>query len=404
MELHPALKEGLELAGSHLTGAVRRAFMALVVEAMGLGGQRFAHDELGWDRDAIRQGASELRNGGADIDFRRFNGPKPRIDLQLPELRKHLREIVEPHVHADPKLTSDRIYVRLSVAGIVGALVEHKGYSQLELPSDESLRKMLNDMDYCLRKVRKSLPLKKVPQADQIFETVADLNRQADACEKDEILRLSLDTKARLKVGAFSRGGYTRGKHNALDHDFAPDAVLVPMGIFLPKYGELHIDMIRDRAPADAWVDSLESFWEREGHRFPSTGQLLLNLDNGPENSSNRTQFMGRLVQFVDNTGLLVTLAYYPPYQSKYNAIERCWGILEKHWSGELLDSIKAVMGFASSMTYNGVRAAVRLVEKAYAKGVSLCGSEMKRVNARIQRATEIPKYLVTISPTLRTS
>lgn len=107
-------------------------------------------------------------------------------------------------------------------------------------------------------------------------------------------------------------------------------------------------------------------------------------------------------MEFVDGTGLLVTLAYYPPYQSKYNAIERCWGIVEKHWSGELLDSIEAVIGFASSMTYNGVRAAVRLVDKAYAKGVSLCASEMKRVNARIQRATQIPKYLVTISRTPR--
>jgi len=402
MELHPAMKAGLELAAQHLTGAARRSFMALVVEAMGRGGQRFAHDELGWDRDAIRQGASEIRSGVPEMDFRRFNGPKPRIDVELPELRKDLREIVEPNAHADPKLTSERIYCRSSVAGIVGALVEHKGYTHLELPSDESVRKILNDMGYCLRKVRKSVPLKKVPLADVVFDTVADLNQQADSCENDETLRLSLDTKARVKVGAYSRGGYTRGKHNALDHDFAPDAVVVPMGIFLPKYGELHIDLIHDRAPADAWVDSLDKFWQQQGHRFPSTRQLLLNLDNGPENSSNRTQFMGRLVQFVDSTQLLVTLAYYPPYQSKYNPIERCWGVLEKHWSGELLDSIKAVIGFASSMTYNGVRAAVQLVEKAYAKGVSLCASEMKRVNARIQRAAQIPKYLVTISPTLR--
>src|SRR5262245_2149031 len=33
-------------------------------------------------------------------------------------------------------------------------------------------------------------------------------------------------------------------------------------------------------------------------------------------------------------TGLTVRLAYYPPYHSKYNPIERCWGILENHWNG----------------------------------------------------------------------
>jgi hypothetical protein len=402
MELSARLAAALVFAASQLSGSVRRAFMAMTVEALGPGGQRLAQRELGWDRDTIRKGAAELRSGDPGIDWRRFNGPEPSIVVRLPDLRKDLREVVEPHAHADPKLTSDRVYCRLSVAGIVGALIEHKGYSSIDLPCDEAIRKMLDGMDYCMRKVRKSKPSKKVPEADLIFETVSDLNRQADACDNDETLRLSLDTKARVKVGEFSRGGYSRAPRSALDHDFEPDAILVPMGIFVPKYDELHIDLYPDRAPADAWVDSLEGFWQREGHRFPATRQLLLNLDNGPENSSHRTQFMARLVQFVENTGLLLTLAYYPPYQSKYNGVERCWGVLENHWAGELLDSVEAVVGFASTMTYNGVRAAVRLVEKAYEKGVKLSRSAMAQVNGRMQRATGIPKYLVTIGPAVQ--
>ena len=38
---------------------------------------------------------------------------------------------------------------------------------------------------------------------------------------------------------------------------------------------------------------------------------------------------------------------YYPPYHSKYNPIERCWGVLEVYWNGELLDSEAAVLGYA---------------------------------------------------------
>jgi hypothetical protein len=402
MELLAVFATTLMFAANRLSGADRRAFMGGIVGALGVGGQRLVHRVLGWDRDTIRKGASELRSGKADVDFRRHNGPSPSIDRRLPDLRKHIREVAEPHLHADPKLTSDRIYCRLSVAGIVKALIEHKGYSSTELPCNEAIRKMVDEMGYTLRKVRKSKPLKKVPEADQIFETVSDLNRQADACSNDEILRASQDAKARLKVGRFSRGGYSRVRRDALDHDFAADAMLVPMGIFLPKYDELHIDLYRDRAPADAWVDSLEAFWQREGHRFPATRALLLNLDNGPENSSHRTQFMARLVEFSKTTGLILMLAYYPPYQSKYNSVERCWGILENHWSGELLDSVDAVVGFASTMTYNGVQATVRLVEDVYNKGVSLTRSAMAEVNTHIQRAVGIPKYLVTISPTPR--
>ena len=45
---------------------------------------------------------------------------------------------------------------------------------------------------------------------------------------------------------------------------------------------------------------------------------------------------------------------YYPPYHSEYNPIERCWGMREVYWNGELLDSEEAVLGFAANMTYAG--------------------------------------------------
>jgi len=71
---------------------------------------------------------------------------------------------------------------------------------------------------------------------------------------------------------------------------------------------------------------------------YPSVRRLLIDLDNGPEVGSSRTQFMKRLVRFADRHHLTVELAYYPPYHSKYNPIERCWGILENHWDGGATD------------------------------------------------------------------
>ncbi len=46
-------------------------------------------------------------------------------------------------------------------------------------------------------------------------------------------MRISLDTKAKVKVGDFSRGGESRADETvkALDHDMSPDAVLVPFGL-----------------------------------------------------------------------------------------------------------------------------------------------------------------------------
>ena len=59
--------------------------------------------------------------------------------------------------------------------------------------------------------------------------------------------------------------------------------------------------------------------------------------DNGPENHSRRTQFMYRMTQFTDQKQLTIRLAYYPPYHSKYNFIERVWSALEQHWNGSLV-------------------------------------------------------------------
>ena len=53
---------------------------------------------------------------------------------------------------------------------------------------------------------------------------------------------------------------------------------------------------------------------------------------------------MQRLVEFAQRSHLMIRLVYYPPYHSKYNPIERGFGILEQHWNGALLDSLEAVM------------------------------------------------------------
>ena len=47
---------------------------------------------------------------------------------------------------------------------------------------------------------------------------------------------------------------------------------------------------------------------------------------------------MQRLTELTDTYHLTVQLVYYPPYHSKYNPIERVWGVLEQHWNGSLLD------------------------------------------------------------------
>jgi hypothetical protein len=220
-----------------------------------------------------------------------------------------------------------------------------------------------------------------------------------EAATNEKVLRLSLDAKASVAIGPFSRKGRSRGVIKALDHDFRPEENLTPFGIFLPEHDELYLYFASSRITSDFIVDCLDDLWSTIRQRFPEITTLLINQDNGPENHSRRTQFMQRITQFADRFQIQIDLAYYPPYHSKYNPIERVWGVLEQHWNGSLLDSLDTVLRFASTMTWKGQSPVIKPIDKFYPTGVRLTQKEMAVLEKRLDRLPSLPKWFVHISP-----
>ena len=210
-------------------------------------------------------------------------------------------------------------------------------------------------------------------------------------------MRLSLDAKATVKLGPFSRGGASRVAVAAADHDFQPEATVTPVGILLPASDELFLYGVTSAVTSDCLADCLTQWWEAMRERFAQVTTLVIDLDNGPENHSRRTQFMYRLVAFARRYGLTVRLAYYPPYHSKYNPVERCWGRLEQHWNGTLLDSLDTVMRFAATMTWKGRHPVVELMTATYQRGVTLTQAAMAAVEAQLTRLPGLEKWFVDI-------
>ena len=238
---------------------------------------------------------------------------------------------------------------------------------------------------------------KKIPETDAIFEQLAQVNARADA--DDTVLRMSLDAKATVWVGDYSRGGQSRVTVKAADHDFQPDAKLTPFGIFLPEHDALYLYFTASKLTSDFMVDCLIDCWANLREQFPQVTTLVLNLDNGPENHSRRTQFMQRITEFTDCFQVTVDLAYYPPYHSKYNPIERVWGVLEKHWNGSLLDSCQTVLQFAQTMTFRGRLPIVQWLDKVYHTGVRLTQKQMAQLEHRFERLPGLAKWFVHIAP-----
>ena len=210
-----------------------------------------------------------------------------------------------------------------------------------------------------------------------------------------------MDTKAVVHVGEYSRGGKSRAAESvkALDHDMRPKQKMVPGGILEVENDFAFLFFSSGGNTSDFLGDGLDAWWSERKNVFPQAKRLVINLDNGPDCSGRRTQFLKRVVEFSDASGLEVRLAYFPPYHSKYNPIERYWGGLEKSWNGYLLDSVETILKRASFFSWKGVCAAARNFTSFYPKGVTLAGKEKRALESRITRSRTLPWWDITIKP-----
>ena len=369
--------------------------MAEVVNLIGRGGQSFAEHALGWNRGTIRKGQQEIETGIVTESRYVFCGRK-RSEHHLPDLLTDIKLILEPFSQTDPTFRSTRIYTPLTGKEIRYRLIKEFGYKGSELPCVRTLRTKLNNLGYTLRKVKKCKPLKKIAETDKIFDSVHCANKAAN--NDESTLRISLDAKATVPIGDFSRGGYNRQGHNACDHDFKPIATTTPFGILLPQTGKSHIWFSQSKVTADFMADCVDEMMPLWRKQF-DFNTLVINADNGPECSGRRKQWLKRMVELADKHQVKIQLAYYPPYHSKYNPIERVWGVLENHWRGEIIDSIGKATGLARSMTFRGISPTVRKVTKIYKNGVTVAKDAMLDIEKRLIRQAGLESWAITINP-----
>ena len=193
-----------------------------------------------------------------------------------------------------------------------------------------------------------------------------------------------MDCKATVNIGDYSRGGKTRGDNQASDHDMGCKEKYIPCGIVDEDNGQLYINFGSSYKTSDFIVDSLIEWWKTiTPQQRRDTKLIQIKIDNGSESSGVRTQFLKRMIELVDQINRPIQLLYYPPYHSKYNPIERCWGILEQHWNGTKLVDVETRLSWAESMTWKGLYPILTLSKTIYQKGISLTKKAMKQVESR---------------------
>jgi hypothetical protein len=186
-----------------LTGYQRRAFQAEVAIELCGGNPRQAERRFGWGRQTVQTGLHERRTGLRCVEDFVARG-RQRVEDKDQRLAADIREIVEPHSYADPSLRSSRRYTNLSAAEVRQALIK-RGHPEADLPAERTMRDILNRMNFRLKRIRKGKPLKKVEQTDAIFANVVAVRQEARA--DPGTLEISMDTKAKVALGEYVRGG-----------------------------------------------------------------------------------------------------------------------------------------------------------------------------------------------------
>ena len=193
----------LRSGARRLTGYQRRLFQAEVTSELCAGSARLAERRFGWGRDTVEKGLHESHQGVRCLENFAARGRR-RSEDKDPQLAADIRVIVDPHTYADPELRSSRRYTNLSAAEVRDALVKN-GYPKAELPSERTMRDILNRMNYRLKRIQKGKPLKKTEETDAIFAHVKAV--RAESPNDPEVLEISMDTKAKVSLGDYVRGG-----------------------------------------------------------------------------------------------------------------------------------------------------------------------------------------------------
>ena len=233
------------------------------------------------------------------------------------------------------------------------------------------------------------------PDRNAQFENIARL--------KKEFLRqgwpvVSIDTKKKELLGNFYRDGVilTQGTIEVNDHDFGSmgSGTVIPHGIYDVgrNQGFIHLNTSRDTS--ELACDSLAAWWEGHGRAaYPTAATVLVLCDGGGSNSASRYVFKEQLQKLANRLGIVIRVAHYPPYCSKYNPIEhRLFPHVTRACGGVIFQTLETVRHYMSkAATATGLEVVVQVLEQVYETGRKCTGRFKETM--KIVFAEVLPKW-----------
>lgn len=332
---------------------------------------------------------------GEQLSFE-FRGRKKLID-KYPNLIKDIESVIENYKNVDSHFKSDKTYVSLTPSIIIEELVKNYNYPP-KFACYNSIKKIINKLGYKLHRIPKELIYKRIEETNEIFNNINDVKESIKA-SNDTVAAISIDDKATKKLGKISDNGKTILDIKALDHDTIINGSLKPFGILDIKTNKTFVTCTEYCSTADFKIDCIDEYLNYKTKEH-SLRKLYILLDNGPENSGRRKLWLKCLCKLAKKYNIVIELAYYPPYCSKYNLIERYWARLQMFWNKIIIETKEELINVINKCTWNNVKTTAKINEKEYTKGKDVSYFEMEEIEEKqIIRDEKIKNWSIVITP-----
>ncbi|GAC1495356.1 MAG: ISAzo13 family transposase [Gemmatimonadaceae bacterium] len=383
-----------------------RLWAASEAEALGRGGIAAVTKATGILKKRIRCGVRdlvELRRSPPTEPPRQQRvrrpgaGRKP-LTLKDPTLVPDLDSLVDPVTRGDPESP-----LRWTCKSVRKLAEELRAMGHEIGP--QKVSELLHEQGYSLQSTRKTREGSAHPDRNEQFEHIA---RQARSFQSAGEPVISVDTKKKELIGDFANRGKEwrpAGKPVPVRvHDFIDEQLgkAIPYGVYDVARNEGWVNVGIDHDTAEFAVESIRRWWRRMGRRaYPNATRLLLTADGGGSNGYRTRLWKTELQRFVDESGLSITVAHYPPGTSKWNKIEhRMFCHITQNWRGRPLESVETIVSLIGSTTTNaGLRVKAALDSGRYPDKIKVSDDELAALHIKPHRFHGDWNYEICRSP-----
>ena len=380
----------------------RRRYAALEAEKLGHGGIEYVSHLLSIDPKTIRQGQRDLKNlpDQPEPRVRKVGGGRKRRITQDPKIDEDFQTVLAEKTAGCPT-EETLVWTDLTKVEIAEQMKQIGSCVSVHI-----VDQLLDKHGYHKRQALRMQPMGNHPDRNLQFETIARIKHEF-LNASDPVL--SIDLKAREYIGDFFRKGrlFTKKTLRVFDHDFTEFAqgVVIPHGIYDLKQNRGFVHLGNSHDTSEFGCDCVLDWWERFGRAtYPRAKSLLLLSDGGGSNPADNDRshahlFRTDLQRLVNDLGLEIRMAHYPPYMSKYNPIEhRLFPHLTRVCQGVILESVDlAAELMRKAKTRTGLSVVVDIVDKVYKTGRKVSQAVIDAVN--IVRDDVLPRWNYRIMP-----